>query len=706
MDVAALTSRVAALGLAAPAAQANQDATPVLSYFFNPKSGSKHPDNPDQDLKLVVVAIEEAKNVGAAKSVAAAIGLKDMRAVSGADLEKLLGRTRDQASPLSLPPSLVSSALLVTSSSLASVPSVTIPSPEDPSQQLSLNNEEWHKVVLQLKQEGAAVKEVEFVLKGQEAPKPAAQKAAPATSNADVAKKAQADLEGQSGVQLGLTVKKEQAVFGDWYQQVLIKGEMLDYYDISGCYILKPWSYGIWQEIQTWFDRHIKALGVNNAYFPMFVSSTVLEREKDHIEGFAPEVAWVTKAGKSDLEVPIAIRPTSETVMYPYYAKWIRSHRDLPLKLNQWNSVVRWEFKNPQPFLRTREFLWQEGHTAFLTKQEADEEVLQILDLYRRVYEELLAVPVIPGVKSEKEKFAGGLYTTTVEGFIPTTGRGIQGGTSHCLGQNFSKMFGITVEDPANPGGEKLQVWQNSWGLSTRSLGVMVMVHGDDKGLVLPPRVAQLQVVIVPTGITAKTSDDLRNKLNDEADRVAKELVKAGIKAKADLRDGYTPGFKYNDWELKGVPIRLELGPKDLEKQSAMSVRRDNGTKAPIALSELATTIPKLLDQIHDDMLNRARATFDDHIVKVEKWEEVVPALNGNNVIVLPWCEVEECEDQIKDRSAKESVSGAEDERAPSAGAKSLCIPHDQARFGSVEGKTCPNCNKEAKRWTLFGRSY
>ncbi|GAA6002214.1 proline--tRNA ligase [Rhodotorula paludigena] len=706
MDADALAARVAHLALApAPAAS---DAVPVLSYFFTPKSGSKHPDNAEQDLKLVVASIEEAKNLGAAKALAAAVGLKDMRAVSGADLEKLLGRTRDQASPLSLPPSLAPSTLLITSSSLSSAPALSIPSPTDAAQQLVLSHADWHKAVFQLKTEGAALKEAEFLLKGVDAPKPAAQKAAgaPAPAGSSAAAKAQAELEGQAGVQLGLTVKKEQAVFGDWYQQVLIKGEMLDYYDISGCYILKPWSYGIWQEIQTWFDRHIKALGVSNAYFPMFVSQTVLEREKDHIEGFAPEVAWVTRAGKSDLDVPIAIRPTSETVMYPYYGKWIRSHRDLPLKLNQWNSVVRWEFKNPQPFLRTREFLWQEGHTAFQTKAEADEEVLQILDLYRRVYEELLAVPVIPGVKSEKEKFAGGLYTTTVEGFIPTTGRGIQGGTSHCLGQNFSKMFNITVEDPANPGGDKLHVWQNSWGLSTRSLGVMVMVHGDDKGLVLPPRVAQLQVVIVPTGITAKTSDELRAKLNDEADRIAKDLVKAGIKAKADLRDGYTPGFKYNDWELKGVPIRLELGPKDLEKQAVLSVRRDTGAKESLPLSDLGSSIPALLETIHGDMLARARAQFDSSIVTVEQWEQLVPALNGNNVVVMPWCEVEECEDKIKDRSAKESVQGAEDERAPSAGAKSLCIPHDQARFGSVEGKTCPQCGEKAKRWTLFGRSY
>ncbi|GAA5989481.1 hypothetical protein JCM10908_000494 [Rhodotorula pacifica] len=712
MDVQALTQRISALGVSSSSSSSGE-ATPLSTYFFTPKSGSKHPDNAEQDLKLVVVALEEFKNVGPAKILASSVGLKDMRAVSGADLEKLLGRTRDQASPLSLPPSLASSTLVITSNSLSTLSAVSVPSPSDPSSSLTLASADWQKVVSQLKAEGAATKAAEFVVKGAEpaaaaAPanaSPAATRAA-AGGAAGAAAARQAELEGQAGVQLGLTVKKEQAVFGDWYQQVLIKGEMLDYYDISGCYILKPWSYGIWQEIQTWFDRHIKALGVNNAYFPMFVSSTVLEREKDHIEGFAPEVAWVTRAGKSDLEVPIAIRPTSETVMYPYYAKWIRSHRDLPLKLNQWNSVVRWEFKNPQPFLRTREFLWQEGHTAFQTKPEADEEVLQILDLYRRVYEELLAVPVIPGVKSEKEKFAGGLYTTTVEGFIPTTGRGIQGGTSHCLGQNFSKMFNITVEDPANPGIDKLHVWQNSWGLSTRTIGVMVMIHGDDKGLVLPPRVAQLQVVIVPTGITAKTPNETRAAIENEADRLAKELVKAGVKAKADLREGYTPGFKYNDWELKGVPIRLELGPKDYEKKSAMSVRRDTGAKESLALSDLTTTIPQLLEQIHHDMLDRARKTYDESIVKVEEWKELVPTLNQNKVVVLPWCEVEKCEDEIKKRSAEESVSGAEDERAPSAGAKSLCIPHDQERFGSVEGKVCPNCGEKAKRWTLFGRSY
>ena len=282
--------------------------------------------------------------------------------------------------------------------------------------------------------------------------------------------------------------------FGAWYSQVVVEAELIDYYDISGCYILRPYAFTQWEFIHEFFNKEIKKLGVQNAYFPMFVSQSRLEAEKDHIEDFSPEVAWVTRSGDSELECPIAVRPTSETVMYPHYANWIRSHRDLPLLLNQWCNVVRWEFKHPTPFIRSREFLWQEGHTAHATKKACDEEVRTILDLYRQVYEDMLAVPVIPGVKSEKEKFAGGLYTTTVEAFVPQTGRGIQGATSHCLGQNFAKMFDITFE---NEKGGRSMVWQNSWGMTTRMLGVCYMVHGDDVGLRLPPKIAPIQVVIV-----------------------------------------------------------------------------------------------------------------------------------------------------------------------------------------------------------------
>ncbi|CAH8545842.1 unnamed protein product [Schistosoma turkestanicum] len=282
--------------------------------------------------------------------------------------------------------------------------------------------------------------------------------------------------------------------FSDWYSELIVKSELLDYYDISGCYVIRPWAYHIWQSIQRFMDEKLEVMGVENAYFPMFVSKSALECEKKHIADFAPEVAWVTKSGNTDLMEPIAIRPTSETVMYPTFAKWIQSHRDLPLRINQWSNVVRWEFKHPQPFLRTREFLWQEGHTAFADKADAEAEVRQILDLYAEVYEYLLAVPVVKGRKTDHEKFPGGDYTTTVEIYIDGNGRAIQGATSHHLGQNFSHMFNVTYDHPVT--GKPAYVYQNSWGLTTRTLGVVVMVHSDDKGLVLPPRVAPYQHVL------------------------------------------------------------------------------------------------------------------------------------------------------------------------------------------------------------------
>ncbi|KAI8820805.1 uncharacterized protein EV422DRAFT_63826 [Fimicolochytrium jonesii] len=482
---------------------------------------------------------------------------------------------------------------------------------------------------------------------------------------------------------------------------------MLDYYDISGCYIIRPWAFKIWKAIQRFFGDAIEDLGVDDCYFPMFVSSKVLEREKDHIEGFSPEVAWVTKAGQSDLAEPVAIRPTSETVMYPYFASWIRSHRDLPLRLNQWCNVVRWEFKHPQPFIRTREFLWQEGHTAFATKEEADTEVLQILDLYRQVYEDFLAVPVVPGKKSEREKFAGGLYTTTVEGFVPTTGRAIQGGTSHCLGQNFSKMFDILIENEAK---ERVHVWQNSWGLSTRTIGVMVMIHGDDKGLVLPPRVAAVQVVIIPVGITAKTSQEDRKALAAKADELVKDLRKAGIRANSDTRENYTPGWKYNHWELKGVPVRLEIGPKDLAKNSTRAVIRHDSSSQDIPLATLTSTLSTLLETIQAAMFTKARAERDAHLIRLETWDKFVETLNNRCIILVPWCEREACEESVKERSARTAAEQSgedEDEKAPSMGAKTLCIPFKQPEDGVKHGVTkCFACEELAKSYTLFGRSY
>lgn len=508
-------------------------------------------------------------------------------------------------------------------------------------------------------------------------------------------------------VLIGITVKKDED-FPSWYQQVLTKSEMLDYYDVSGCYILRPPSYYIWEKIQEYLDKNFKSIGVQNGYFPMFVSSKVLEREKDHIEGFAPEVAWVTRAGNTELEEPLALRPTSETVMYPYYAKWIRSHRDLPLRLNQWNSVVRWEFKHPQPFLRTREFLWQEGHTAHLTKELAVEEVMQIIEFYYNAYKDVLAVPMIKGRKSDKERFAGSLFSISCEGYIPATGRGIQGATSHCLGQNFSKMFDIVVEDPNAQNGSseepgKIYVWQNSWGFSTRSIGVMVMVHSDDKGLVLPPRVASTQVLLVPCGLTAKTSAEDRQNVIEACKNVEAMLRESGIRADGDYRENYSPGWKFADSELRGIPLRVEIGPKDLEKKQCIAVARHNHSKTPLAIEGLADSVKKMLDEIHEAMYNKAKREFDSNIVQVMKVAEMCKPLDEKRVLLAPFCGREECEDGIKANTVRQS-SEVEDTRAPSMGAKTLCIPLEQPDL--PENTPCAGCNQKAQFWTLFGRSY
>ncbi|KAL8185428.1 UNVERIFIED_CONTAM: hypothetical protein K2H54_051521, partial [Gekko kuhli] len=499
---------------------------------------------------------------------------------------------------------------------------------------------------------------------------------------------------------LGLEVKKEENL-SEWYSQVITKSEMIEYYDVSGCYILRPWAYAVWEAIKEFFDTEIKKLGVENCYFPMFVSQAALEKEKTHIADFAPEVAWVTRSGKTELAEPIAVRPTSETVMYPAYAKWVQSHRDLPIKLNQWCNVVRWEFKHPQPFLRTREFLWQEGHTAFSTYEEAAEEVLQILDLYARVYEELLAIPVVKGRKTEKEKFAGGDYTTTVEAFISASGRAIQGATSHHLGQNFSKMFEIVFEDPRAPG-EKQFAYQNSWGITTRTIGVMAMIHGDNMGLVLPPRVACVQAVIIPCGITNALSEGDRDALVAKCNEYQMRLHSANIRVRVDLRENYSPGWKFNHWELKGVPVRLEVGPRDMKNGQFVAVRRDTAEKLIFAENEAVDQLRRILEEIHNNLYNRALEDLKNHMVAANTMEEFQRELDSGKIVQIPFCGEIDCEDWIKKTTARDQDL---EPGAPSMGAKSLCIPFKPLCV-LQNGAKCVCGKKPAKFYTLFGRSY
>jgi prolyl-tRNA synthetase len=530
--------------------------------------------------------------------------------------------------------------------------------------------------------------------------------AAPATTEVAAPKKVVADKKtAKKGETLLALQWKKDENFAMWYSDVIVLSEMISYYDISGCYILRPWSYKMWELIQEWFNGEIQKMGVENAYFPLFVSQERLEKEKDHVEGFAPEVAWVTKSGDGDLARPIAIRPTSETIMYPAYSDWIKSHRDLPLKLNQWSNVVRWEFKYPTPFLRTREFLWQEGHTAHSTFDDADETVMAALELYRRVYEDLLAVPVVPGYKTEKEKFAGGYRTTTVEAYVAGSGRAIQGATSHNLGQNFGKMFDIKFQDEK---GESQIAWQTSWGLTTRTIGVMVMVHGDDTGLVLPPRIAPLQVVIVP--IVSK------NLTHEVADPYCLEILTAlqavGVRAKYDDRRIYNPGWKYNHWEQKGVPMRMEVGPRDIEQKSVRLVIRHNGVKEDHPVNDaIGTLVTTMLADIQAAMFAKAKQARDEHLVQVTEWKDFVPNLEKNNMVLTPWCggEHQDWEQWVKDKSKKESLESRgivdeDDKTSTSVAAKTLCIPFTQPEL--PPDAKCIASGKEATCWVLWGRSY
>ncbi|KAI4291232.1 bifunctional glutamyl/prolyl-tRNA synthetase [Pancytospora philotis] len=494
----------------------------------------------------------------------------------------------------------------------------------------------------------------------------------------------------------GMTIKKSEK-FSEWYQQVVLRSELLSYYDIRGCFIMRPAAMAIWNEIKGFFDAEIRKLGVSETYFPMLVTKKNLETEKTHLSSFDPELAWITKCGDEDLAEPVALRPTSEAIMYPSYAKWIKTYRDLPLKLNQWCSVVRWEVKSTLPFIRAREFLWQEGHTAFYKKQDAEEEVGQILDLYARVYEELLAVPVTKGRKSKNETFGGAEYTYSIEAFIPGSGKGVQAATSHHLGQNFAKMFDMKVETEC-AGAEKQYVYQNSWGITTRSLGIAAMIHSDDNGFVCPPYVSEIQAVVMLCGITAKTTAEKAAVLRTYAQDIYKSL-KEHVRVHFDDRDHLSPGFKFNHWELRGVPLRIEVGFKDLGNSTVRAVRRDNGASEDVQASEVLAGVCKILDTMHKDMYKKALAEKKERTVFVESFADLESGLNKMCQIMAPWCELPSCEDEISRRT----TIYKEDGTVEAQGAKSLCIPFEK---NDCTGKACVNCGAAAKCYTLFGRSY
>lgn len=427
--------------------------------------------------------------------------------------------------------------------------------------------------------------------------------------------------------------------FSRWYVDVVRRAELADYSPVKGCMVIRPYGYAIWENIQRLLDADFKATGHVNAYFPLFIPEGLLLREKEHVEGFAPEVAWVTHGGDEKLEERLAVRPTSEVIIGTMYAKWVRSWRDLPLLINQWANVVRWE-KVTRPFLRTTEFLWQEGHTAHETAEEAEEETLRMLEVYRMFAERDLAMPVVAGAKSDSEKFAGAARTYSIEALMGD-GRALQAGTSHNLGQNFSKAFGIQFQ-----GRDKtLQyAWTTSWGVSTRLIGGVIMTHGDDSGLILPPHVAPYQVVIVPI-----PRGNWKETVLPVADRIRADLQRAGVRVKLDDSEENSPGWKYAEWEMRGVPLRLEIGPKDIEKSAVMSVRRDTRAKESIPFDQLTTKIPDLLETIQQALLDRARAFRDEHTTEVSDWEAFRSLMEGRpGFVVAPWCGDAECEAAIK----------------------------------------------------------
>ena len=427
--------------------------------------------------------------------------------------------------------------------------------------------------------------------------------------------------------------------FSRWYTDVIRRAELADYSPVRGCMVIRPYGYAMWELLQEALDRRLKATGHVNAYFPLFIPESLFKKEKEHVEGFAPQVAWVTRGGDEPLEEPLIVRPTSEAIIGTMYAKWIQSWRDLPMLINQWANVVRWE-KVTRLFLRTTEFLWQEGHTAHETAEEAREETLRILELYRDFCETVLAMPVIAGRKSESEKFAGAAQTYCIEALMGD-GRALQAGTSHFMGQNFARAFDITFQ-----GRDKSleHAWTTSWGVTTRLIGGVIMVHGDDGGLRVPPRIAPYQVVIVPI-----SRGNWQEEVLPHARRLESQLVEHGVRVLLDERDAYTPGWKFSEWELRGVPLRLEIGPKDIQKSQVVLVRRDTREKLATPIAGLVERVQTLIEAVQQSLFEQALRFRDEHTTRTSSYEEFRGIMEGRPGFVLaPWCGRDQCEAEIK----------------------------------------------------------
>ena len=475
---------------------------------------------------------------------------------------------------------------------------------------------------------------------------------------------------------VGITVSKNED-FSEWYTQVVLKAKLADYAPVKGLIVLRPDGYSIWESLRNTFDKKFAHNGIRNGFLPILIPESLLGKEQKHFAGFNPEVFWVTHSGTNEVGDRLALRPTSETLAYTLYSKWIQSWRDLPLKINFWNTALRAEIKATKPFLRTSEFLWQEGHTVHSTKEEAEKEVIKILDIYKNTVEEELAIPVTTGKKSEKEKFVGAEYTTTMESIMPD-GKALQMGTSHFLAQNFSKPFEVKFADKDNV---EHFAWQTSWGVSWRLIGAMIMAHGDDKGLVLPPKVAPIQVVIIPI---YKNDNDKKNVI-EKVNEITNSLESKNLRVHIDSREEFTPGYKFNDWELKGVPIRIQIGPKDIENQTMIVAKRYNHEKIKVELKKV-DEITIILEEIQTEMLKKAKIEALENTIDIESYDEFKMKIEKGGFFNSPWCGKLECEEKIKEET----------------GAEIRVIPFNSENTS----KKCIYCKEQSTSVPIFARGY